>query len=301
MTDITKIAVLDYSDPSVDIIDVNNKMLRRFNNDIERYLTDHCGYNPDNINWMDATKAKLNLNMTHDSFSGCDNDEDTYWDDEPSIKRFKYRQVRSIEFDVVIDGKEYKNLGIYPDWDGTDWSTLHQDDGPWFELTIEEGKTCCDASLVVDFQVYADEDGELFLQACRIEMFVEAGKAPWWEHTTFIDDLQVTNFFVDYYEEGNMHEDEIWVSDKLFFGDNEEHKLKMWFYDGYAIEQTDINNVEGIKRHPYILIYPTLEQADNSEWMLNDVREYTGREDVVPYDIALKFGKLYTEKEIMNY
>lgn len=302
MTDgITKIAVLDYSDPSVDIIEVNNKMLQRFG-DIENYLTGHCGYNPDEISWMDATNAKFNIGMTHDSFSGCDDDEYTYWDDVTSVRRYRLRQVHTISFDVVLNGEEYKNLEINFDWDGTVWEDIYCKRGKWFLLTLKEGRNCCEANYKVDFQIYADDDGELYLNAAETEMCVQAGAMPWWEHTKDIDDIQVTRLDVDFYEEGNFQEDEIWIADKHIFGDNEEHKLKMWLYDGYAIEQDYIgNDIEGVERHPYILFYPTMEQAQDSGWMLDDVREYTGREDVNSFDLALKYGRLYTEKEIMYY
>lgn len=278
MADTTKIAVLDYSEqPSIDIIEVNSKMLNRFSG-IEDYLIAHCGYNPSNIHWMDATNAVFNYNLTHDSFAGCDNNEDTYWDDTIGLRIFRNRQIANIFFDAVINGKKHQ-IDIDPDWDGTAWDDIHNHHGHFFTVQLDE-------TLTVDCQIYADKDSELFAKA--------------YSNGEEIDDIQIGNVFVTYHEEGDLQLDEIYIADNHIFGDNEEHKLSMDFYDGYAVENNE-GNLAAVLGHPRILIYPTVEQAADSGWMLDDVCRYTGRHEVVPYDLALKFGKLYTEPEIMNF
>lgn len=48
-----KIAVLDYNTSTVDIITVSETVVDKYGG-VEEYLTVHCGYNPDEISWMDS-------------------------------------------------------------------------------------------------------------------------------------------------------------------------------------------------------------------------------------------------------
>lgn len=63
-----KIAVLDFNCNSVDIITVDEAFIEeKYNGEIEDFLTEHCQYNLDMIQWMGPI-AELNLDMTEQSF-----------------------------------------------------------------------------------------------------------------------------------------------------------------------------------------------------------------------------------------
>lgn len=68
-----KIAVLDFVNTSVDMVDVDEDfIMRNYHGDVEEFLICWCGYNIDNIQWMTNRKLKINLNMTIDDFAGDD-------------------------------------------------------------------------------------------------------------------------------------------------------------------------------------------------------------------------------------
>jgi len=63
------IAVLDFSCNSIDIIHVTAEELAKYE-DEEEFLSEHCQYDPSNIQWMcgDESEITKNLNMTPDDF-----------------------------------------------------------------------------------------------------------------------------------------------------------------------------------------------------------------------------------------
>lgn len=63
------IAVLDFSCNSIDIIHVTDEELAEYE-DEEEFLSEHCQYDPSNIQWMcgDESEITKNLNMTPDDF-----------------------------------------------------------------------------------------------------------------------------------------------------------------------------------------------------------------------------------------
>ena len=78
-----KIAVLDFVNTSVDMIDVDEDfIMRNYHGDVELFLACWCGYSIDNIQWIANNKLKINLNMTIDDFAGDDElnkeDNETY-------------------------------------------------------------------------------------------------------------------------------------------------------------------------------------------------------------------------------
>lgn len=79
--------------------------------------------------------------------------------------------------------------------------------------------------------------------------------------------------------------DKIEVRNETIFGDKESHVLEMDFLDGYAIS-TD---------KEFGMSYPTLEEVKKTQWMQDDILAYCGdgRNGDCPFDIALKFGKLF--------
>lgn len=84
----------------------------------------------------------------------------------------------------------------------------------------------------------------------------------------------------------------ILVTDKKIFGDEEEHPIKMNFYDGFAIEAKDKDQL--------VLLYPTLKKVLSEPDMKKEADAYCGRYIDTPYEVALKFGKLYRLNEIMD-
>jgi hypothetical protein len=69
----------------------------------------------------------------------------------------------------------------------------------------------------------------------------------------------------------------------LTFNEDGECYLSMKFEDGIA-RMTDDTKLE--------MTYPTIEEVKKSEQMQDAIMSYTGRDDIIPYDIALRFGKL---------
>lgn len=78
--------------------------------------------------------------------------------------------------------------------------------------------------------------------------------------------------------------------DQILLGHDEEREVSMLFDDGIAVE---VDNEGNILPYGHILTYPLIGDVLASEEMMRQVREYCGRADYVPYDIALKFGLEY--------
>lgn len=72
--------------------------------------------------------------------------------------------------------------------------------------------------------------------------------------------------------------DEIQVEDREVFGDWEEHGLVMEFDDGHA------------ENDCYEMSYPRLSELTDVQKI--EIYLYTDRNEIVPFDVALKFGKL---------
>lgn len=72
--------------------------------------------------------------------------------------------------------------------------------------------------------------------------------------------------------------DEIEVEDREIFGDKEEHGLVMEFDDGHA------------ENDCYEMSYPRLSELTDVQKI--EIYLYTNRNEIVPFDVALKFGNL---------
>lgn len=116
-----KIAVLDFNCSSVDIITVDEAFIdTKYNGEIEDFLTDHCQYNLDMIQWMGPI-AELNLDMTEQSFEA----EDFVWTPtEQHIQHFKTRKsdcsqiLEILLVDDRIFGDDNENLVVMDFYDG---------------------------------------------------------------------------------------------------------------------------------------------------------------------------------------
>ena len=72
------------------------------------------------------------------------------------------------------------------------------------------------------------------------------------------------------------------------FDDNGEFMLDMEFHDGFAYDL----NPHGLEFYDRIgLYYPTLEEVQADPEKLRAVQKYTGRTEVTPFDVALKYGQ----------
>lgn len=75
--------------------------------------------------------------------------------------------------------------------------------------------------------------------------------------------------------------------DSILLNGNERKEIRMLFDDGLAVEVDEQGNM---KQGGYVLTYPLRGDVVASEQMMKAVRDYCGRDDYEPYDIALKYG-----------
>ena len=67
----------------------------------------------------------------------------------------------------------------------------------------------------------------------------------------------------------------------LSFDEDHECFCDMEFHDGYAVDDT----------HPqYIMTYPTIEEVKKSKRRTERIIDYTGRDCITPFDVALVYG-----------
>lgn len=102
------------------------------------------------------------------------------------------------------------------------------------------------------------------------------GVAPWFKTT-----------------DGYHSRDEILVTNKKIFGDEQEHGLDMHFYDGFAIQ-----DVVDEMTTPLFMIYPKSSTVWSNKRMSVEIKDFCGSDYVTPFEVALKYGKLYTYSNI---
>ena len=73
------------------------------------------------------------------------------------------------------------------------------------------------------------------------------------------------------------------------FDESGEHEAVFRFFDGYAVESDEDGNVL-LEDNPIVLYYPTLDEVRGSRSLQSHIRDYTMRDDINQYDVALKFG-----------
>lgn len=70
------------------------------------------------------------------------------------------------------------------------------------------------------------------------------------------------------------------------FDENGEFSIEMEFHDGFAYD----TNPHGLGFYDRVaLYYPTIEDCDR--YMQKCIRDYTGRDEITPFDVALKYGQ----------
>lgn len=74
--------------------------------------------------------------------------------------------------------------------------------------------------------------------------------------------------------------------------DNGECPIEMHFYDGVAIATDD----SGI-----VMRYPTLKEIKGDKNKIAEIQDYTGRDEVSQYEVALKYGRLEKYKMVADY
>ena len=65
--------------------------------------------------------------------------------------------------------------------------------------------------------------------------------------------------------------------------------VMMRFMDGEAVEVDEDGNDIPSEEDPIILNYPKRKELTRE--MKSKIQEYTGRDDISPFDVALKYGK----------
>ena len=65
--------------------------------------------------------------------------------------------------------------------------------------------------------------------------------------------------------------------------------VMMRFTDGEAVEVDEDGNDIPHEEDPIVLNYP--KQKELTRKMKSEIREYTGRNGITPFDVALKYGK----------
>lgn len=101
-----KIAVLDFDCNSVDIITVDESLINeQYNGEVEDFLTEHCQYNLDMIQWM-AGNLQMNLAMSEKSF-GC-NCEFEWEPEEKHIRLFNQwtEKDRYVVDEIIITNQD---------------------------------------------------------------------------------------------------------------------------------------------------------------------------------------------------
>ena len=74
----------------------------------------------------------------------------------------------------------------------------------------------------------------------------------------------------------------------LHFDEDGELFIRMEFHDGFAYD----TNPHGYGFFDRVaLYYPTMEEVKREPSMIKAIQDYTGRVEVTPYDVALKFGQ----------
>lgn len=88
---------------------------------------------------------------------------------------------------------------------------------------------------------------------------------------------------------------DIMLSDKEFFGDEEEYLFLGYFEDGKAVL-----TVEGKVCCPkscVTIVYPTLDEVYANEKMLDEVRRWSDDEIINYHDVAMVYCEIKKEKE----
>lgn len=83
--------------------------------------------------------------------------------------------------------------------------------------------------------------------------------------------------------------DEILVTNKNIFGDEQEHGLDMLFYDGFAI-QVICDEVTT----PLFMIYPKSSNVWDNKILSTEIMDFCSSDNITPFEVALKYGELYT-------
>lgn len=96
-------------------------------------------------------------------------------------------------------------------------------------------------------------------------------------------------------EKGFRHRDDIEVFDTSIFGDKKGHILDMSFFDGFAIQCMKYDDDA-----PLVMLYPMGDYLWNNKEMSLDILDFSGNDFVTPFEVALKYGRLFTYYQIKS-
>lgn len=85
----------------------------------------------------------------------------------------------------------------------------------------------------------------------------------------------------------------------ISFDESGEHEAYFRFLDGYAIE-TDEDGNALLEDNPIVLRYPTLDEVRGNRSMQSHIYDYTLRDDINQYDVALKYGIPSRQEMLMD-
>lgn len=97
-------------------------------------------------------------------------------------------------------------------------------------------------------------------------------------------------------KKGYRQREEIEVFNASIFGNTEGHILIMRFFDGFAIQRLDCDEA----KQPLIMLYPTGNYLWNNKKMSLDIVDFSGDDYVTPFEVALKYGKLFTYNQVIK-
>ena len=97
--------------------------------------------------------------------------------------------------------------------------------------------------------------------------------------------------------------DDILLTSKEVFGDDEEHLYIGTFTDGSAMLQ--VEEYTGKPLDALILVYPTIDEVLADDDMVEEVLVYNGlfdctADDINPYDIAMVYGNIKTPQQMTD-
>jgi len=188
-----------------------------------------------------------------------------------AFRAFLDADISSVTFDMELNKIWHDHIKCRAD--DVQLGEVLDEDGPWMLGNVESM-----TSKLFDFQFFTDEYGDVCMQASPM---TEEGHGDILNNTFFCN-IQVK------LKETPECTDEILLVDEEMFGPNQEEMFTMDFYDGFAIESKC-----NLEDSPCVLLYPTLNEVNSNEYMVQQIRQYCANDDIDVYNIALKFGKVF--------
>lgn len=245
-----KIVVLNFCDGGVDIITTTDEMIEEYGDDVEEYLINHCGYNPNNIQWM--SNPSYISEMSHDDYE--DDEEALEYKLKERFKEiFTTTLLLSGDFDDhIIDCRNPIELAL--------------------KVTIED---LCSEGIISCQEVGGVGYKFLITYDCGV-FNVEWGKPGEWDW----HQIRNKEINIGFDDESAQHPE----CDEILINGDDDDRMSANFYDGFAVEMGDF--ADDLR----VMFYPTRKMVLASTTMQEKIIKSTGRDDYTPFDIALRYG-----------